>query len=197
MKSYNHLYEITIAKETRKKAVHKVMLGRKNKSKLQRYMNEEKTTEDALEWIEHYENDQHTPVMIYDGFRRKQRTIIVPSFKELVVQHCVMEALQPVFMKGMYEHSYASIPGRGAHLAKKQIEKWIRNDAKNCKYVLKLDIRHFFESIPHDRMKDKLRKIIHDKRMTDLIEKIIDVSDKGLPLGFTRANGCQIGICRS
>lgn len=198
MKSFNHLYEIATAPETRRKSVHKVIQGRKKKAKLQRYMeDEEKTAEAALDWIGNYQNDYHTPQLIYDGFRRKQRTIIVPTFKELVVQHCVMEALRPVFMKGMYEHSYASIPGRGAHIAKKVIEKWIRKDAKNCKYVLKLDIRHFFESIPHDRLKEKLRKKIHDKRMTDLVETIIDVSDRGLPLGFTQASGCQIGICRA
>lgn len=198
MKSYNHLYETAISEETRRKAVHKVILGRKKKAKLKRYIeDEEKAVKDALRWIGEYENEYHTPRMIYDGFRRKQRTIIVPTFKELVVQHCVVEAMKPVFLKGMYEHSYASIPGRGAHLAKKVIEKWIRKDAKNCKYVLKLDIRHFFESIPHDRLKEKIRKKIHDKRLTDLVEKIIDVTDRGLPLGFSRANGFQTGICRA
>ena len=84
----------------------------------------------------------------------------------------------------MYEHSYASLPGRGAHKGKRVIEKWIRTDAKNCKYVLKMDIRHFFDTVPHDKLKAKLRKTIHDEKMLDLLFRIIDVTDIGIPLGF-------------
>ena len=81
-------------------------------------------------------------------------------------------------------HSYASLPGRGAHKAKKRIEKWIDTDPKNVKYVLKMDIRHFFDSIPHDILKTKLSRTIHDEQMLDLLFKIIDVVDNGIPLGF-------------
>lgn len=73
----------------------------------------------------------------------------------------------------------------GVHIrSKKVIEKWIRNDSKNCKYIIKMDIRHFFESIPHDKLKAKLAKHIHDDKMLDLIYKIIDITEEGLPLGF-------------
>lgn len=55
---------------------------------------------------------------------------------------------------------------------------------KNCKYVLKMDIRHFFDTVPHDKLKAKLRKTIHDEKMLDLLFRIIDVTDVGIPLGF-------------
>lgn len=64
------------------------------------------------------------------------------------------------------------------------IEKWIRIDPKNCKYVLKMDIRHFFDSIPHDRLKAKLKKTVHDEKMLELLFRIIDVTEVGIPLGF-------------
>lgn len=185
MKSWNHLYEAMLAEETRRTAVHKVCLGRKKIKRLQKYASDEnKTADKAIEWIEHYKNANHTPIQIYDGITRKKRTIIVPTFKELTVQHCAVIALKPMFMHGMYEHSYASIPGRGAHKAKKAIEKWIRNDTKNVKYVLKMDIRHFFESIPHDILKRKLAEHIHDEKMLAILYEIVSISDKGLPLGF-------------
>ena len=109
---------------------------------------------------------------------------IVPTMEELLVQHCIVNAMKPMFCKGMYEHSYASLPGRGAHKGKLVIEKWIRIDPKNCKYVLKMDIRHFFDSIPHDRLKAKLKKTVHDEKMLELLFRIIDVTEVGIPLGF-------------
>ena len=186
MKSYNHLYEVAISESTRKKSVHKVCLGRKKRMRgFEEYSKDEgKTAEKALLWISHYKNAYHTPIEIYDGISHKKRTIIVPTLKELTVQHCVVEALKPMFLKGMYEHSYASIPGRGAHKAKKVIEKWISHDQKNCKYILKADIKQFFGSISHEILKKMLSQCIHDKKMVDLLYKIIDVTDIGLPLGF-------------
>lgn len=185
MKTFKHLFETAKAPITRKKAVHKVCIGRHNMKGLGRFKaDEEKTAEGALEWIENYENAEHHPVIIHDGISRKQRSIIVPTIEELTVQHCAVMAMMPLFMQGMYEHSYASIPGRGAHKGKKVIEKWIVHDTKNCKYVLKMDIRHFFDTVPHDKLKAKLKRKIKDQQMLDLIFKIIDVTEVGLPLGF-------------
>lgn len=73
---------------------------------------------------------------------------------------------------------------RGAHYGKRYIERWIRNDRKNTKYVLKIDVRHFFESIPHDRLKEKLRKVIADEKTLRLLDLIIDAVPTGLPLGY-------------
>ena len=67
---------------------------------------------------------------------------------------------------------------------KKYIERWIQRDKKNCKYVLKMDIRHFFESVDHDVLKAWLKKKIRDERMLYILELIIDGSEVGLPLGF-------------
>lgn len=83
-----------------------------------------------------------------------------------------------------YEFSCGSVPNRGAHYGKKYIERWIQRDKKNCKYVLKMDIRHFFESVDHDVLKAWLKKKIRDERMLYILELIIDGSEVGLPLGF-------------
>ena len=185
MKSYNHLYEVAISEEVRKKAIHNVIIGRKHMKNLSRYASNLPLTENlSYKWITNYKNPKHKPIQINDGISHKVRTIIVPTFEELTVQHCIVQALLPMFYHGMYEHSYASIPNRGAHKGKKFIEKWIRHDSKNCKYILKMDIKHFFDSIPHDILKQKLSRQIHDEKMLNLLFTIIDVTDTGLPLGF-------------
>lgn len=149
-----------------------------------RHLSDAALAEKSRDWIINYEIKEHAPIYILDGISHKQRTIYVPTLEELIVQHCVVNALKPMFYKGMYEHSYASLPGRGSHKAKRVIEKWIRTDAKNVKYVLKMDIRHFFDSVPHNVLKAKLSKHIHDELMLDLLFKIIDATDEGIPLGF-------------
>ena len=164
MKSYNHLYENCISEENRRISLSLA----KHSKRMRRIIKSRHLSDDALvalsyDWINNYENAEHVPVYIYDGITRKERVIIVPTMEELIVQHNVVNALKPMFCKGMYEHSYASLPGRGAHKGKQVIEKWIRTDAKNCKYVLKMDIRHFFDTVPHDKLKAKFRKTIHDK----------------------------------
>ncbi|MDO4292054.1 MAG: RNA-directed DNA polymerase [Eubacteriales bacterium] len=138
----------------------------------------------SREWIANFRNANHSPICIWDGIGRKKRTIIVPTLEELVVQYCIVNALKDMFFKGMYEHSYASIPGRGSHLAKKHIEKWIRRDLKNTKYVLKMDIHHFFDSISNAKLKQKLSRSIKDDMMLNLLFEIIDVIETGIPLGF-------------
>lgn len=185
MKSYNHLYEITYSEPNRRYALTQAKHSKRFRKILKhRHMSDDAVIEQSLDWIINYENAEHTPVYIYDGITRKERTIIVPTMEELFVQHCIVNAMKPMFTKGMYEHSYASLPGRGAHKGMQVIEKWIRTDKKNCKYVLKMDIRHFFDSVPHDLLKAKLRKTIHDEKMLDLLFRIIDVTDVGIPLGF-------------
>lgn len=187
VKSYNNLFKDASSIETLKEAVHIVCNKRKKYNRCKKYVeNEDSTVELAAKWLNDFKNDKHIPKEIYDGISRKKRIIIVPTFKELVVQHCLMKVLIPIFMKGMYEHSYASIPGRGAHKGKRVIEKYIRDPAnkRNCKYVLKMDIQKYFENIDHDILKGMLSKKIRDNRILTILFEIIDVVDKGLPLGF-------------
>lgn len=159
MKSYNHLYENCISEENRRISLN---LAKRSK-RMRRIIKNRHLSDDALvalsyDWINNYENAEHVPVYIYDGITRKERVIIVPTMEELIVQHNVVNALKPMFCKGMYEHSYASLPGRGAHKGKQVIEKWIRTDARNCKYVLKMDIRHFFDTVPPRQTKSKTQE---------------------------------------
>lgn len=129
MKSYNHLYEICISESNRREAVK----AAKHSKRIRKIIKERHLSDDALvdmayDWLVNFKNSEHTPIQIEDGITHKKRTIIVPTLEELIVQHCVVLALRPMFSKGMYEHSYASLPKRGAHKGRKVIEKWMRNE---------------------------------------------------------------------
>lgn len=186
MKSYNHLYEKFISDENIDLAIKNATKGKKDRKSVKRYLADENFHNVIKIYAEDFHNASHKPIEIYDGIQRKKRTIIVPTFKEQVIHHMVVNVLQPIFMHGMYEHSYGSIPNRGAHKGKKTIEKWISKGGKDFKYCLKMDISKYFNSIPHNILIHNLRKIIHDDRFMKVLEEIISVMPNGvgIPLGF-------------
>lgn len=127
----------------------------------------------------------HEAVKINERNYQKVRKIVKPDYKyEQVIHHVVVQAIRPGIETGMYEFVLGSIPGRGQHMGAKQIEKWIMNDPANTKYVLKMDIRHFFESVDHDILKAWLKKKFRDAFILELLFLIIDAIDMGLPLGY-------------
>lgn len=185
MKTYKNLYTTLISEENLKEAIHSAKKSKRIRKIIKRRkLTDEVLLEKAKYWVTNFKNAKHTPVEIEDGARRKKRTIIVPTMEELIVQHALVNVLKPMFMHGMYEHSYASIPNRGAHKGKKVIRKWLDKDPKNTKYVLKMDIRHFFDSIPHDILKAKISKYVADEKVKAMLFEIIDVTEHGIPLGF-------------
>ena len=128
---------------------------------------------------------RHPDVLINEKGYQKQRTIRKPDYKyDQVVHHIVVSGIKDGIEHGMYAYVLGSVPGRGAHLGKKRINRWIREDPANTKYVFKMDIRHFFQSVDHDILKRWLAKKFRDKYMLDLMYLIIDANDMGLALGF-------------
>lgn len=128
---------------------------------------------------------KHAPLIVKDKCSNKEREIIKPDFgEEQILHHALIRVLQPYLYRGMYRYSCASIPGRGIHYARNYIEKILANDIKNTKYVLKMDIRKFFNSISHRRLKKKLKGIIKEPTVRKLLWQTIDSADTGLPLGY-------------
>ena len=129
MKSYKHLFDICISEENRRKAIKQAKRTKRIRRMLKkRHMSDDELLAASYDWIIRYENADHVPKVIHDGTAHKERIIIVPTLEELIVQHCVAKALETMFWHGMYQHSYASLPKRGAHKAKKVIEKWIETE---------------------------------------------------------------------
>lgn len=201
-KSVNNLYKPMLEHSNVEKKFHKAAKGKTERrdvavildpNNIQKHVENviEQLENTAPEWydVPHPEKawrpTHHGKVCINEGTSKKTRMIEKPRYNyEQVIHHIVVAACYDIFMKGMYEFSYGSVPNRGAHYGKRYIEKWIQTDKKNYKYVLKMDIRHFFESVDHDVLKGWLKKKIRDERMLYILELIIDGSEVGLPLGF-------------
>ncbi len=121
---------------------------------------------------------------IKDGPRQKTRTIFCPAyFPDQIIHWALMQIIEPVLMRGMYEFCCGSIPNRGVHYGKRYLEKWIKRDRKHTKYCLKLDIKKYYPHIDKEVLKSKFRKKIKDASVLWLIDCIIDSHAEGLPIG--------------
>lgn len=122
--------------------------------------------------------------IIKDGLSGKKRELQIPSFyPDQCAHHAIVQVLQPIIMKSAYHWSCANIPKRGIDHACKGVEKATMRDIKHAKYCVKMDISKFYPSIPHDRLKARLREKIKDEKALQIIYKVIDSHPQGLPIG--------------
>lgn len=185
MKSYNHLMETVLSRDNIILAINKAAKGKRDRKRVQYVLSDiDKAVEHYQRFAIGFKQRKKPPKTINDGIKCKKRQIIVPSFDEQVLHHMIVNTLEPIIRHGMYEHVHGSLPKRGPMAGKKQIEKWMRKDKKNCRYCLKMDIKSFFGSIPHYLLLEYMRKYIKDVRFMRLIEEVLSATDIGLPLGF-------------
>lgn len=112
----------------------------------------------------------------------KVREIYVPNIEEQWVHHIIILVLKPILLARFHEHSFGSIPKRGIHKGKRQIERWIQR--KHPKYFFKGDVRHFYASIRIDMLIAQLEEFIKDNWMIHIIKVCFTYFKKGLPLGY-------------
>ncbi len=109
---------------------------------------------------------------LFTLYERKPRLIAAAPFRDRVVHHAVMNVIEPPLDRTFIFDSYACRRGKGTHAAVDRYQRW----AQRYPYVLKLDIRRYFPSIDHARLKAKLRRRIADPHVLALLDRIIDGS---------------------
>ena len=162
MKSFRINQDDMLSDNNIEQAFLKPSYGKRNrkdvKTALDNIENEIKIVHDML-INNNFHPRKHKSVVINEKNYLKERTIIKPDYcYEQVVHHVIVSSIKDSIISGMYIYVLGSIPGRGAHSGAKIIERWIRKDVENTKYVLKMDIRHFFESIDHEILKSWIVK---------------------------------------
>ena len=107
-----------------------------------------------------------------------------PCYRNNVVQHAIQQIAGPIMLKASIPDSFAGIPGRGIHKGVQRTRKFLSQywDLQPI-YIMKIDIRKFYRSIDHNILKRKLANTFKDRRLLDLLGKIIDSHSPGLPIG--------------
>jgi hypothetical protein len=114
----------------------------------------------------------------------KERLIFrLPYFPDRVVQHAIMNVLEPIWTKTFTHNTFSCIKKRGITACADYVARIISDfDDLPCLYCLKIDIRKFYPSINHGVMKSIIRRKIKDSRLLSLLDGIIDSTD-GLAIG--------------
>jgi RNA-directed DNA polymerase len=97
----------------------------------------------------------------------EKRPLGIPTVTDRVVQAAVRMVMEPIFEKQFAKHSYGFRPGCGCKDALRRVEELLR--AGNT-YVVDVDIKGYFDTIPHDRLMALVRERIADGRVLGLIE---------------------------
>ncbi len=178
MKTYKHLYEPMLEDEAIVACFHDAAKHKTQRKDVRKVLDNLDENTRILKGIlerEEFLPSYHVPKIIRESSCKKERRIVKPNYKyEQVVGHCIIRQFKPVVLDGFYEFSCGSIPGRGCHSGKKWMRKWIDSYEGKKFYVLKMDIRRFFDSIDRLILKQMLADKIKDDRFLRLVFELIE-----------------------
>lgn len=120
--------------------------------------------------------------------RGKVRHIKSCHIKDRVVQKCFCEnCLIPLIMPRLIYDNGACMKNKGIHFARNRLkchlQKFYRQFG-NDGYVLKFDLKSYFDSIPHEKLIEKVAKIIEDEKLIKLYAQLVNDFGNGKGLGL-------------
>ena len=97
----------------------------------------------------------------------KMRTLGIATVQDRVVQTMILQAVTTQLPKNTWSpYSYAYLPETGVADAIAEVNR-IREEG--YRYGITLDLRSFFDNVPHDRLIEKIKAHIADKRVVRLV----------------------------
>lgn len=139
-----------------------------------------------------YEHGQYASFYIHDP---KQRHIHKATVRDRILHHAIFSVVNPIFEPTFIAHSFSCRIGKGTHKGvdsfASMLLKSSQNNLRNC-FVLKCDIKKFFDAIDHNILVSVIQKRIKDRDAIWLLEKVVEgfessqsniFQQKGVPIG--------------
>ena len=98
----------------------------------------------------------------------KTRPLGIPTVKDRIVQQAVRLVIEPIFEHGFAEGSHGFRPTRGCHDALREVDGLIK---QGFTYVVDADLQAYFDTIPHDRLVERIESKVIDGKVLDLIRQ--------------------------
>jgi RNA-directed DNA polymerase len=107
------------------------------------------------------------------------RELGIPTVIDRLVQQALLQVLQPRIDPTFSDHSYGFRPGRRAHDAVLQAQRYVQ---EGWRVVVDVDLEKFFDRVNHDVLMDRLAKRIDDQAVLRLIRRYLDagIMDHGV-----------------
>jgi len=115
----------------------------------------------------------------------KEREIYkLDYFPHRIIQHALMNVVEHIFFVNFVDNTFASIHGRGIHLALSRIDEVLKNK-EDTMFCFKMDVKKFYPSINQDIAKKQLRHKFKDTDLLWLLDMLIDSmkGEKGIAIG--------------
>lgn len=119
------------------------------------------------------------------------RPLGIPTVTDRVVQAALKMVIEPIFESGFANSSYGFRPGRGCKDALREVERRLRS---GLNHVVDVDIKGYFDNIPHAPLMELVKERIADGKVLGIIESCLKqpvaeegkeevVPEKGSPQG--------------
>lgn len=195
MKVYNNLFPIIISPKTIFRAWEVFKSDKKNKFDVQEFgvsieRNIFKLCKDLRS--KKYKHGPYKRFWIQDP---KLRHIHKATVRDRVLHHAIFDIINPIFEPTFIDTSFSCRVGKGTHKGVVWVRDIIYQLSKNntkTVWVLKCDIKKFFDSVDHKILINTLSENIKDEDMMNLLKEVIDsyssnqsdlFNKRGIPIG--------------
>lgn len=131
-------------------------------------------------------------IFILNEGKKKRDVYKLPFFPDRIAQWAILQVIEPFLVANMTTDTYSAIPGkgiqpivndlRGCYKTKiidgKKKSVWVPSillsDEENTRYCYKIDLHHYYQSINHEVLKQKFRKVFKDPELLWLLDEIAD-----------------------
>lgn len=180
MKRINNLYEKIISPDNLRRAEAKARRGKAGSYGVRLFDRDPEGNLLALHEALLTKTFKTSPYEVYTIHKPKERLIHrLPYYPDRIVHHAIMNVLEPIWVSVFPYNTYSCIKHRGVEAARKRMRK-ILADPIGSRYCLKIDVRKFYPSVPHDVIKAIYRKKIKCRDTLWLLDEIVD-SINGTP----------------
>jgi RNA-directed DNA polymerase len=100
----------------------------------------------------------------------EKRPLGIPTVRDRVVQCALRMVVEPIFEREFAPQSYGFRPGRSCHDALRRVDELLKSGHG---HVVDIDIKGYFDAIPHERLMATVRERIADGQVLELIERFL------------------------
>jgi group II intron reverse transcriptase/maturase len=120
----------------------------------------------------------------------EMRKLGIPTVLDRFVQQALLQVLQPRFDPTFSKHSHGFRPGRRAHDAVRDAQRYIQSGKK---WVVDVDLEKFFDRVNHDVLMGRLEKRIADRRVLGLVRRYLNAGMLANGIATERHEGTPQG----